>query len=253
MFIVGLGWILIMRRLYSVPPLSVHLSIWAVTKLYRFIPGKIWHVVSRLNAYEEMGASRSTVLLGMTVELILVVTSGGLVGIWAYGSWATVSLSGRLAALTVFLMMLAFVLYPGLFSLLLEWASRLLQRRIQVAELNYSLPERIAILGTYLVAWTVKGLAFFLLLSAFEPLPVSLLPKTVCFFALAWLLGFLSFFVPNGLGVREGVLVYLLVYKVGLNPGIASATSIVSRLLTFTAELACAFLLTRGRGRSAAS
>jgi uncharacterized membrane protein YbhN (UPF0104 family) len=61
------------------------------------------------------------------------------------------------------------------------------------------------------------------------------LPALVGIFAGAWVIGFLSFLAPGGLGVREGILVYLLGFY--LPSHVAIVVTLLSRLWVTAAEL----------------
>jgi hypothetical protein len=61
------------------------------------------------------------------------------------------------------------------------------------------------------------------------------LPAFAGIFAGAWVLGFLSFLAPGGLGVREGILVYLLGFH--LPSHVAIVVTLLSRLWVTAAEL----------------
>ena len=61
------------------------------------------------------------------------------------------------------------------------------------------------------------------------------LPTLTGQYALAWVVGFLSFLTPSGLGVREGTLAYLLSHH--LSPVTATLVALLARIWFLLGEL----------------
>ncbi|MGH2626662.1 MAG: hypothetical protein ACRDHY_08445, partial [Anaerolineales bacterium] len=99
-------------------------------------------------------------------------------------------------------------------------------------------PRRFALgwFGLHIVAWLGYGLAFCLLWSAFRPLPTGLeVLMAASAFPSAYVLGFLAFFAPAGVGVREGALVALTAPLLGRAD--ATALAVIARLWLTVLEL----------------
>jgi hypothetical protein len=95
-------------------------------------------------------------------------------------------------------------------------------------------------------AWAGYGFAFWLLARGLFAGAALDLPTAIGAFTAAYLAGFLVFGVPDGAGVREGVMITMLQGPLGL--GGALALALVARLLTTVATLGAAtpFLLHSG-------
>jgi uncharacterized protein (TIRG00374 family) len=80
-----------------------------------------------------------------------------------------------------------------------------------------------------LVAWASQGISLVIIIGAlgFEVSPLFI----VGIYCLSILVGAASF-IPGGIGVTEGSIVLLLT-SLGMEPALAIAASIVSRLVTF--------------------
>ena len=65
-------------------------------------------------------------------------------------------------------------------------------------------------------------------------------------YAGAYVTGFVAFFVPGGIGVREGILGFLLGSVMPV--GVALVVAVSSRLLVTGIELLCVLLTLTGRG-----
>ena len=81
------------------------------------------------------------------------------------------------------------------------------------------------------MAWFAGTLSFYVLLTALNPGRTVNVTDVIGAYALATALGALAFFVPDGMGVRDGVLVALLAKSTGLPLTTCAATAVASRAL----------------------
>jgi hypothetical protein len=142
-------------------------------------------------------------------------------------------LSGRLLPFLIVIPLGLVVVQPFVLERLLNWGLRLFKRGPVVIELTAWDLARFA--AFHLLCWLGYGLAFHLFIRALYPVPLERLPALVGIFAGAWVIGFLSFLAPGGLGVREGILVYLLGFY--LPSHVAIVVTLLSRLWVTAAEL----------------
>ncbi len=158
----------------------------------RYLPGGIWHTVSRVMDLHHLGVNRSQlsimVLLENLVPVAVALTLGGLCLCMSGGtSWP------KLAAVLVGLLL--FTCLPVM----------LRHRRLKT-------PRKFAV-GTYLkllavtaTFWIVAATAFFGYWSAFPSARASVpVLQIYGVYLLAWVAGFVSIFAPQGLGVFESV------------------------------------------------
>ena len=66
------------------------------------------------------------------------------------------------------------------------------------------------VLAVHSLLWICQGVAFFLFVKSFAPVQWTDAGVLTACFAFAWIVGFLSFLTPGGLGIREGLLGLLL-------------------------------------------
>ena len=85
-----------------------------------------------------------------------------------------------------------------------------------------------------IINWLLVGGALFCVIRTVYVLDLKAIPLAGGIFALAWMLGALAIFAPSGIGVREGVLAYLLGFHVPIY--IASLVAILARVLFLVAE-----------------
>ena len=79
----------------------------------------------------------------------------------------------------------------------------------------------------------------FLLVSMVFPLSVQFLPYVIVVYTLSWLLGYIAFLAPGGLGVQELSMATLLSFylPVGLAGGLAGGLAIAFRVISMLVEL----------------
>jgi glycosyltransferase 2 family protein len=85
--------------------------------------------------------------------------------------------------------------------------------------------------------WLMHGLALWLTLASFQEIHFSSYPYVMFSFAISLVGGLLALPVPNGLGIREGMMVYLLSPLVSTQ--VALLVSVISRLQIVSGEVFC--------------
>lgn len=230
----GLCWTSLLRRMGASLGLTRGLRVWLLSMLTRYVPGNIWHILSRVALAERLGATRVQVFASATVEQLL--TLIGALALFA----ATLPFWPTLPAARLWLLALLplglIALHPRLFGMLLNWAA-LRFRRPDMAW-RYHFGEILLLSAGYLLAALFHGLALFAILNGLQALPLAWLPLVIGGSALAWAVGYLSLLTPSGLGVREGVLVLVLAQVVPLP--LAVVASLLYRLASTLGELLAA-------------
>ncbi len=124
-------------------------------------------------------------------------------------------------------------LHPLFFKIIADLLSVLLKRN----KLNKLLPFYTAIkfLLIYQLYWFFYGIASWLFVSSFVKIQVSEFLFIAGSFALSTFAGLIAFFLPAGLGAREGVLIYLLGLLFGQLPSMI--ISISSRIWLILCDL----------------
>ena len=233
-----------------------HLDLLSSQRIYlgaefvRYIPGNVWHVITRVLWAERRGVPKSIGFASMIVELATKLASGVLVFavslfLWpdSRGLLAGLPHGALVTASALLIPLLLFGLYPRL----LRGALNAGLRRLGRAPVRFTLTYADVLLITlyWSLSWIVAGVGFYLLVRALiaVPLPAAALPLAIGIYAIGWDIGFLAFLTPSGLGFREVALVFLLTQSqlVPLAAGAAIATvvAVVARLLATGAELIC--------------
>lgn len=203
------------------------------SQVAKYLPGGVWNFV----AAAEMGTThnisrRRSVTVLLTSMLISVVT--GLI----IGSFAVLFGPGRLYEeywwILLVLPVLGIVLVPPLFNRIVNTALTVLKRERLEAPISGRAIFTAAAISV--VAWVVAGAQVWIILVELgNPVTWATFFLTLGGYAMAWVVGFLVFFVPAGVGVREVALgVALGTHAQG---GDIVVTVLLSRILFTLADL----------------
>lgn len=189
-------------------PRAQAVRVWLLTQIARYLPGGTWDALARM-AVGSRGGVRLlqggvSVVLEMVTQTMAAIVVFSL-SLLAWPGGAALRQFGVLAALVPLGLV---ALYPPVLERAVRAVLRLAGRPPERLGLRYS--QVLTLFGLHLVARVLVGVAFFAFARALYPFSWDALPALVGTFAGAWVVGFLAFFVPLGLGVREGVMTALL-------------------------------------------
>ncbi|QXJ26516.1 flippase-like domain-containing protein [Actinomadura graeca] len=246
-----LGWRTFLAGLGSPLPLRAAFRISAISQLGKYVPGKVWALVTQIEMAREhkVPAERS---FGSTLLAVASSTASGLAV-----AAATLPLTSAAAREKYWwLFPLAPVLLAALHPAVVTWCLGTMLRLIRRPPL-----ERPVGLGVTLraIGWTVLGWALFgvhtwLLCVAVGGDGAGLPFLATGAYALAFVAGFLVFIAPGGIGAREAALTVVLTPV--LPAGAPVVVAIASRVVLTVADLlnaGAALLLGRGAAREAAA
>lgn len=140
------------------------------------------------------------------------------------------------------------LLYPVFFQTFSDIFCRLIKK--EKVKYRISFPKALCILSFYLLYWIIFSSAFLLFVKAFTDIRISDMFYLSGSFAISSFAGFMAFFIPAGLGAREGVLVLLLGVLIGNT--VAVVISISSRIWIILCDILLFFaaLTVGSSGRS---
>ncbi|HZS79533.1 MAG TPA: lysylphosphatidylglycerol synthase transmembrane domain-containing protein [Ktedonobacteraceae bacterium] len=241
----GLIWQNVLSRLGFRLPLRISLRIYLASEFVRYIPGNIWHVLTRILWVGKYGVSRPVAFASMTIELITKLAAGVLVFAASLLFWGDIGAVGSLLHGTLVVMLgagtilaLLVILYPPVLNGLLNLALRVLKREPVRLPLRYR--DILLVTLCWCASWCVAGGAFYvLLLSLWQGAPLIALPICIGIYALAWDIGFVSFITPSGLGFREGAIIGLFALSLPLPAGLGAIIALLSRFVSTLAEVFC--------------
>ena len=210
-------------------------AVFFIANLGRYIPGKLWQILSLAYLSGREGVSptvaSSAAVLGQLFSLGAAALLAGLA--MAYGAVVglPVDLLPWAAGLAILVGLVTTV--PPLLRRILGLAFRLGRHSTPAPELDRWFGVRWTAL--YLPSWIGQGVAFGLLWSSFPGLAAVAWPVAVGVFAGAYFVGYAALFAPAGIGVREGALAIMLAPWLGGTQ--AALLAVFSRIWMTLGEL----------------
>lgn len=207
-FLIPVCWGLILRIFLGVQ-LSWRSSIrvWYLSQISKYLPGGLWNYLSRIYLCSERDISKTKALLSIVLETILILMAQTLTFLLSLLFW-----SGNLSRTGWVLLVLPLgllVLHPRIFQGILGLAGqRMGLGSVPLVTIRFG--NLGLLLGLYTAGAITTGIAFFFFANAIYRLPLQLLPVLTGIVTLSLIVSFLAPFAPNGFGVREGLLAFLL-------------------------------------------
>lgn len=204
-------------------------AFWTVSgsHLAKFIPGHILALGGRvwLCSREKIpeAVSAAGIIIEMVVQLAasIFVFSLSLPYFKAYLSPAVFLMSGMLF---IFLMS---IVHPNVLPRLWKYVPRM--GKAVTADVAYGYQNILVLLVIYVIAWVLQGMTVFILVkSLFPGIGAEGVMPAVGAYGGAYALGFVSIVTPGGLGIREGILSFLLKFYIPLP--VAVIVAVLSRL-----------------------
>jgi hypothetical protein len=202
----------------------------------KYIPGYVWGYLSRGERFlANNGIPVSVSWMASVLEIISTILSGVMV----------VGINYLLAGRLHWIILIIIVCLPFLAWLIMKYGFTfvmgLFKKKVSFQiKFELTLPKWLLVMLNSVVQWCVLGMSIWLIQLGFyglhESLTFELFWEYISTFSLAWISGFITLFVPNGLGVREYVLKELLMNELAYTIPAANVTSVFSRILLFLAE-----------------
>lgn len=226
-FLTLLSWKVVLSDLGSDLKLGPATAIFGLSQVGKYMPGGVWNIVAAAELGTDHDIPRRRSVAAMAVTVLISIVSGSALGAMAFALAPAGALSGWSYvawAAPVFLVLLL----PPVLNRCIDMAFRVLKRP--------ALEQRLSGRGTLaatlwaVLAWVLVGVQVWIVGVDLGMTPdARTLSLAVGGYALAWVIGFIIFFVPAGAGAREGVLIAILA---GTLPSAAILLLvIVSRLL----------------------
>jgi hypothetical protein len=193
-------------------------AVWLKAQIARYLPGGIWDMSGRVLLSQELGVSKraSSASLGLEMGIQVLSASFFLLLVLALraGEVARIYLPLTAVVIVGALVLLA----PPVFTKFVNTGLLLLRRPPLNVQMTYR--DVLTLFLARLLAHGLLGVGFVLFLGGLTPIAWEQAPLLASAYVGAWLIGYLTLLAPTGIGVREGVLVFL----VGNEIGFAAAT-----------------------------
>lgn len=215
--VMALGWALLLYNMAGIKkvaslPIVKAMCAWLLTIMSRYLPGNVWHVLSRMAFADKLNVGKAQILSSSTIEQALAVIGTMLLAAVSLPFWPLAAMPQEwvpnfILLMAFFLLGLA-VLHPRILGPFLRWAASRLHKPELDWKFEYS--TIIKFVSIYALAAFFVGLALVAVMAGLGEFKATNMIFLIGSSALAWVIGYLSFITPSGLGVREGVLTALL-------------------------------------------
>jgi hypothetical protein len=223
-------------------PFDQSFKIMSLSGLGKYLPGKIWLYLSQVYLSGKADISKRVCIFSLLLLFAAYNLAGLLVFIASLILWKKFSPSYIgilfLAVSLIFPVIFSPRILNGLITVFTRLFAKFRNQFLQ-GELAFRAGTRkvLEIVLILFIDWLVFGMAVYLLINSFYQIDLSQTVILCGIFAISSILGILSFFVPAGLGVREGAQSYLLSMFIPVSAAIL--ISLVMRVWMTTGELVC--------------
>ncbi|MDD3661849.1 MAG: lysylphosphatidylglycerol synthase domain-containing protein [Candidatus Dojkabacteria bacterium] len=246
----GITWAVLLRRItdttISIRSLAgIHIKSW----IYRYIPGKVGLILSKISMASRRGISRSHTALSIVYDYFFMVVSSFILSIPLLKSFLPTILNESqvrlLLASSTALLVIA-VLAVSQSSLFIKIINIGLQRILHknIPRIRaLSLMETISMTILYMFPRLASAVSFLFITLSVTPIPQVHIYETAAAYIVATIIGLFALFAPSGIGVREGVIV--LVLSTYMPFELAVAISVIARLSATVMDLIVTTVVSR--------
>ena len=199
----------------------------------KYVPGKVFGYAMLLYIYSKANQSKTLVAFCMFFELLASVLAATLIFlISVFFTEVPVFEKYRIIAV-IFLVLFFILIHPKILNYFSGVIIKIAKR--EPLKLTVSYIQMLKIIFLYVLNFMVFGVAFVIFINSIYPVLFSNYLFITGTTAGAGLIGLFAIFVPAGLGVREGVMVFTL--SMIIPPGFAGIIALTSRIWMTLAEV----------------
>ena len=213
-------------------PFNVVFSSHSLSILGKYIPGRIWTVLNRSAFIAQLGYDFLITSFIYTRLEVINILVGLLIGIFPL-FLLEMDIIYRALILIAIIALLYLLVNKKVQKLIYKLINKITKSENEIDIPSFEFRSNAMVMAVALLQWVAYSMAFFFFVRAI--FPVSDL-KLGFAFPLSMTIGFIAFFTPGGLFVRESVLLaYFALFKLPLE--ISIAVSVLSRFWLLVGEL----------------
>jgi uncharacterized membrane protein YbhN (UPF0104 family) len=238
--LVPIIWYLITKSFGCNLSLKESIYIRLISQMGKYLPGRILGYGYLIIHYKDAGIDKKRVINSSFYELLLSTISAFIFFTitMCFYNYEKLNEFRFIFILTSLLSIIA--IHPYILQKSTNYVYKFFKKEELDCKIAYG--KVIEFLFLYLFDWLIFGFAFFLFAKAFSPIPIDKIIYISGAFAVSTFAGFMAFFLPAGLGAREGMLIFILTSILGFVPTIIVAIGsriwmIVGDSLLFVAAL----------------
>jgi len=219
------GWWAIMKQLGYALPWRRSTRILYYSAMAGYLPGSVWHAVSRVYLSDKESVPKTITTISVVLESVFILLGAVVVAALSLFAWPNPPLWAAAIGLVV---LVAVIWRPDIAFKVANWGLGRIGRK--PLEVVLSPGDMVRLLLPFILNWIIFGAMFYAILAALYPgLSLIYLPLVSGIFTASWVIGYLAIFVPQGLGVRELIIVTLLAV-IGVPAEVATAAALLARL-----------------------
>jgi uncharacterized membrane protein YbhN (UPF0104 family) len=227
------AWRRILHELHGDIPPRRGWVIWNVSLLARYVPTQVMLAVTRVGMAEREGVPKRITLASIVYEVALVTAASVVVAAWGIMNLPAIHSSPWRFAILVVPVVAVACLHPRPFARV----SEVLLRRLKAEKLQRTLsfPTVLGFAGLYVISFLLTGVAALCVALSLHHVDAADIPLILSSWSVGYASALVAFFIPGGLGVREGAMAAVL--SIVLPTGVAIAVAVVVRLAQTGIEL----------------
>lgn len=216
-FIDVVAWHLVTRALGKKISFSKNFEIWMLSNFARYLPGGIWQYPGRVLLLSKLGISKVSGVTCLVLEALFVIFVGLSLTLLVFvsGGLNLSFESARFMSLAGLLLIVLFLCISN--QKLMTKTSRLFisltGKGQEIKSIRIPFRWVPPLILAYFFVFLLPSIMLFIMARSTVTLTFDLLPIFVGAYAASWLIGYVTFFAPAGIGVREVTLAgFLSVY-----------------------------------------
>lgn len=181
-----------------------------LSHLGRYIPGKLWSYVAQSYLAAQEHVSLAETLCSNVILMCLMHLSGLLIFALTFLAWDVFTFFTR-----CLLVLLSFSLIYCLFRMhVLERGINVVLARLTNRQITFRCKSLhyAPLICTIALSWFVFTIGLHIMVTSFYAVDLRQSCTIVGIFSISWLSGYYAFLSPGGLGIQEGIQVYLLTF-----------------------------------------
>ncbi len=181
------------------------ICVYLITNISKYLPGNVWHFVGRVKALQSKGDSLATATVAVIIEPLLMAIAALLITVIST-SFGTINFD---SFSLIFLGQITLVLgsligiHPRIMNPIL---SKLAKGKGSDKATKLTKYPLLPLIGETIFL-LLRGSALIILLNAFTPVNITLIPQVLTAFSFAWMLGLIVPGAPGGMGVFEATII----------------------------------------------
>ena len=188
------------------------MALYNTTAMLKYIPGKVWSYAAQITLTSSRGISKSLLIYINVICFICLIFSSGAYALYYYLFYLK-TLPLTISAMICGLFFILFFIFvrrnTAIINYLINLINRIFRRDIQPVKIRKSLLLYIQLL--YLLDYIPAGCGMYLLAQGIGlDIPFSSIAALTAALAVSLVSGYIAFFSPGGLGVREGTMLLIL-------------------------------------------